>query len=84
MIELQFKGVLCSIVATARTWKQPRCPSADEWMRMWHVRVMEYHSVMKRNEFESAAMRCMKLDHGIENEVSQESKYSVLTHTHGI
>ena len=47
----------------ARTWKQPRCPSADEWMRkLWYVYTMEYYSAIKNNTFESVLMRWMKLE----------------------
>ena len=47
----------------ARTWKQPRCPSADEWIRkLWHMYTMEYYSAMKKNTFESVLMRWMKLE----------------------
>ena len=46
----------------ARTWKQPRCPSADEWIRkMWYIYTMEYYSAIKKNAFESVLMRWMKL-----------------------
>ena len=35
----------------AKTWKQPKCPSTDEWIKkMWHIYTMEYHSAIKRNE----------------------------------
>ena len=38
---------------TARTWKQPRCPSADEWIRkLWYMYTMEYYSAIKNNTFE--------------------------------
>ena len=38
----------------ARTWKQPRCPSTDEWIKkLWYIYTMEYYSVIKRNAFES-------------------------------
>ena len=38
----------------ARTWKQPRCPSADEWIRkLWYIYTMEYYSAIKKNAFES-------------------------------
>ena len=45
------------------TWKQPRCPSADEWIRKpWYIYTMEYYSVIKKNTFESVLMRWMKLE----------------------
>jgi len=50
-----FIGVLFTI---ARTWKQPICPSADEWIRkFWYIYTMEYYSVIKRKVFESVLMR---------------------------
>ena len=55
-----FISVLFTI---ARTWKQPRCPSADEWMRkLWCTYTMEYDSAIKKNTFESVLMRWMKLE----------------------
>ena len=46
----------------ARTWKQPRCPMADKWIRKpWYIYTMEYYSAMKKNAFESVLMRWMKL-----------------------
>ena len=47
----------------ARTWKQPRCPSTDGYIKkMWYVYTMEYHSAIKRNTFESVLMMQMNLD----------------------
>ena len=44
------------IAALARTWKQPRCPSADEWIRkLWYIYTMEYYSAIKKNTFESVS-----------------------------
>ena len=71
----------------ARTWKQPRCPSADEWIRkLWYIYTMEYYSAVKENSFESVLMRWMKLEPIIQSEVSQKEKhqYSILTHIYGI
>ena len=71
----------------ARTWKQPRCPSADEWIRKrWYIYTMEYYSDIKKNTFESVLMRWMKLEPIIQSEVSQKEKhqYSILTHIYGI
>ena len=67
----------------ARTWKQPRCPSADEWIRkLWCIYTMEYYSAIEKNTFESVLMRWMKLEPIIQSEVSQKEKhqYSLLTH----
>ena len=71
----------------ARTWKQPRCPSADEWIRkLWYIYIMEYYSAIKKNTFESVLMRWMKLEPTIQTEVSQKDKhqYSILRHIYGI
>ena len=54
-----------------RTWKQPRCPSTDEWIKkLWYIYTMEYHSAIKRNDFESVLMRWMNLEPIIQIEVS--------------
>ena len=71
----------------ARTWKQPRCPSADEWIRkLWYIYTMEYYSAIKKNSFESVLMRWIKLEPIIQSEVSQKAKhqYSTLMHIYGI
>ena len=67
--------------------EQPRCPSADEWIRkLWYIYTMEYYSTVKKNSFESVLMRWMKLEPIIQSEVSQKEKhqYSILTHIYGI
>ena len=54
---------ITALFTIARTWKQPRCPSADKWIRnVWYIYTMEYYSVMKKNAFESVLMRWMKLE----------------------
>ena len=54
---------IAALFIMARTWKQPRCPSADEWIRkLWYIYTMEYYSAIKKNAFESALMRWMKLE----------------------
>ena len=59
----------------ARTWKQPRCPSADKWMgKLRYIYTMEYYSAIKKNTFESVLMRWMKLEPIIQSEVSQKDK----------
>ena len=78
---------IAALFIIARTWKQPRCSSADEWIRkLWYIYTMEYYSAIKKNTFESVLMRWMKLELIIQSEVSQKEKhqYSVLTHIYGI
>ena len=76
-----------ALFAIARTWKQPRCPLTEEWIRkLWYIYTMEYYSAIKRNTFESVLMRWMNLDSIIQNEVSQKEKdkYRFLMHIYGI
>ena len=83
MVELEFESRSLNLCP----WKQPRCPSADEWIRkLWYIYTMEYYSAIKKNTFESVLMRGMKLEPIIQSEVSQKEKhqYSILTHIYGI
>ena len=76
-----------ALFTIARTWKQPGCPSADEWIRkLWYIYTMEYYLAIKKNAFESVLMRSMKLEPVIQSEVSQKEKhqYSLLMHIYGI
>ena len=51
-------GFTAALLTIARTWKQPRCLSTDEWIRkLWYIYSMEYYSVIKRNALESVLMR---------------------------
>ena len=70
-----------ALFATARTWKQPRCPLEEECIiKLWYIYTMEYYSAIKKNVFESVLMRWMKLEPIIQSEVSQKEKhqYSIL------
>ena len=74
---------IAALFTIARTWKQPRCPSTDEWIKkLWYIYTMEYHSAIKRNTFESVLMRQMNIELIIQSEVSQKEKdkYLILTH----
>ena len=78
---------IAALFTIARTWKQPRCPSADEWIRkLWYLYTTEYYSAIKKNSFELVLMSWMKLEPIIQSEVSQKEKhqYSILTHIYGI
>ena len=62
-----------ALITIARTWKQPRCPLADEWIRnLWYIFTMEYYSAIKKNAFELVLMRWMKLELIIQSEVGQK------------
>ena len=76
-----------ALFTIARTWKQPRRPSADEWIKKWwHIYTVEYYSVIKRNAFESLLMRWINLKPIIQSEVSQKEKdkYLILKHIYEI
>ena len=67
---------ITALFIIARTWKQPRCPSSDEWIRkQWYIYAMEYYSAIKKNTFESVLMQWMKLEPIIQSEVSQKEKH---------
>ena len=54
---------IAALFTTARTWKQPRCPSIDEWIKkLWYIYMMEHYSAIKRNTIESIVMRWMNLE----------------------
>ena len=76
-----------AVFTIARTWKQARCPSTDEWIKkLWHIYTVEYYSAIKRNAFESVLMRYMNLEPIIQSELSQKEKdkYCALMYLYGI
>ena len=76
---------IAALFTIARTWKRPRCPMIDEWIKkFWYLYTMEYYSFIKRNAFESVLMSWMNLKPIIQSEVSQKDKYCVLMHIYGI
>ena len=77
---------IVALFTIARTWKQPRRPLADKWIRkLWYIYTMGYYSAIKRNAFESVLMRCMNLEL-IQSEVSQKEKgkFCILMHIYRI
>ena len=65
---------IAALFTIARTWKQSKCPSTDEWIKLWYIYSMEYYSAIKVNTFESVLMRWMNLQSIIQSEVSQKEK----------
>ena len=79
--------MVTALFTIARTWKQPRFPLADEWIRkLWYKYTVEYYSAVKKNTFESVLMSWIKLEPIIQSEVSQKEKhqYSILMHIYRI
>ena len=80
---------ITALFIIARTRKQPRCPSADEWIRkQWYIYTMQYCLAIKKNAFVTVLMRWMKLEPITQSEVSQKKKkkhqYSKLMHVYRI
>ena len=78
---------IAALFIIARSWEQPRCPSADKWIRKpRYIYTMEYYSAIKKNTCESVLMRWVILEPIILREVSQKEKhqYSILMHIYGI
>ena len=78
---------IAALFTIARTWKQPRCPLTDEWIKkLWYIYTIEYYSAIKRNTFESVLLRGMNLEPIIQSKVSQKEKYKyhILMHVYRI
>ena len=77
---------IAALLTIARSWKQPKCPSTDGWIKkLWCMYTMEYYSAIKRNETESFVEMWMDLETVTQSEVSQKekNKYRVLTYVCG-
>ena len=78
---------VAALFTIARSWKQPKCPLTDEWIKMWYTYTMEGYSARERNEIGSTFVEMwMDLETVIQSEVSQKekNKYHILTHICGI
>ena len=58
-----------ALFTIAKTWKQPKCPSTDEWIKMWYMYTIEYYSAIKKNKIMPFAATWMKLEILILSEV---------------
>ena len=77
---------IAALFTVATSWKQPKCPLTDEWIRKWYLYKMEYYSAIKRNEIGSFLETWMDVETVIQSEVSQKekNKYCILIHIYGI
>ena len=79
-----FIAVLFTI---AKTWKQPKCPSTDDWIRkMWYIHTVEYYSAIKKNKIMPFAATWMELETLVLSEVSQKEtdKFHMISLISGI
>ena len=75
---------IAALFTIARTWKQPRCPSTDEWIKLWHIFTRDYYSAIKRKAFESVLMSWMNLEPIIQSKVSQKEKDKYHIHIYAL
>ena len=66
---------IAALFTIGKTWKQPKCPSTDEWIKkMWHIYTMEYYSAIKRNEIKLFVVRWMDLEPVIQSKSEREKQ----------
>ena len=76
-----------ALFTLAKTWKQPKCPLAEEWIKMiWYIYTVEHYLAIKKNETVPFADMWMDIETVIQHEVSQKekNKYHLLMHICGI
>ena len=68
---------IAALFTIARTWKQPKYPSTDEWIKMWYIYTMEYYSAIKNNEIMPLVVTWMDLESVILSTVSQRRRNTI-------
>ena len=68
---------IAALFTIAKTWKQPKCPLKDEWIKMWYIYTMEYYSAIKKNEIMPFAATWMQLGIIILSEVSKKKTNNI-------
>ena len=75
---------IAALFTIANTWKQPKCPSVDEWIKIWYIHTMEYYTAIQKNEI----MPCAATEMGVEiiklSEVSQTNTDKYMSLIYGI
>ena len=66
---------IAALFVIARTWKQPRCPSIEEWLKkVWIIYSLEFYSAVKNNDILNFACKCMEIENALLSEVTQTQK----------
>ena len=66
---------IAALFVIARTWKQPRCPSIEEWLKkVWNIYTLEFYSAVKNNDILNFACKWMEIENALLSEVSQTQK----------
>ena len=66
---------IAALFVIARTWKQPRCPSIEEWLKeVWNIYTLEFYSEVKNNDILNFACKWMEIENALLSEVSQTQK----------
>jgi hypothetical protein len=74
--------LIAALFIIARSWKEPRCPSTQDWIqKMWYIYTMEYYSYIKNNEFMKFLDKWKYLEDIILSEVTQSQKKSLDMHS---
>ena len=64
-----------ALFVRARTWKQPRCPSMEEWIKkVWNIYTLEYYSAVKNKDILNSAYKWMEIENTILSEITQTQK----------
>ena len=70
---------IVALFTTVRTWKQPKCPMTEEWIKkMWYIYTMEYYSTIKKNEIMPFVTTWMNLEIVIQNEEVRQRKSNII------
>ena len=72
---------IAALSTTAKVWKEPKCPSIDEWIKkMWYIYTMEYYSAIKKNDILPSATTCMELEGIMLSEITERQISYDFTH----
>ena len=71
---------IAALFIIARNWKEPRCPSTEEWIqKMWYIYTMEYYTAIKNNEFMNYLGKWMDLSEVTQTQRNSHNMYSLIS-----